>query len=145
MIRTSFALLLACLLIMASCTPIQAQRGQMVSDEEEGRLIVGTTAKPEVLAALGTPTSVSTFDEKIWYYVGEDTSEVGIHGVKTDARRVLVLRFDESGVLQDKKILGKEDGQSVAMRPNSTKVLSREPTVIQQLIGNVGRFSKGGE
>lgn len=134
---------MACL-VMAACSPIQAQRGQLVTDEELAQIKTGETAKPEVISTLGTPTSISAFDENQWYYIGEDTKQSGVYNAETVTRRVVSLKFDEAGVLSDKKILGKDDGQDVAMRPGTTRVLSKEPTVIQQLIGNVGRFSKEG-
>jgi len=133
--------LFAAVIALAACTPIQAQRGQMVTDDQLSHLIVGTTAKPEIVAAIGTPTTVDSFDDKRWYYVGEDTKQIGIHPPSVTNRRVVALQFDENGTLTDKKILGKEDAQPVAMAPGATKVVGKEPTVVQQLIGNVGRFS----
>lgn len=136
---------IALICLAAACSPIQAQRGQLITDEELAQLKTGETAKPEVLSMLGTPTSVSAFDADQWYYIGEDTKQSGIYNAETVTRRVVSLKFDETGVLKDKSVLGKEDGQDIAMRPGATKVLSKEPNVLQQLIGNVGRFSKGGE
>jgi len=133
--------LFTAVIALAACTPIQAQRGQMVTDDQLSHLIVGTTAKPEIVAAIGTPTTMDSFDDKRWYYIGEDTKQIGIHPPSVTNRRVVALQFDENGTLTDKKILGKEDAQPVAMAPGATKVVGKEPTVVQQLIGNVGRFS----
>jgi outer membrane protein assembly factor BamE (lipoprotein component of BamABCDE complex) len=132
-------------MVAAACSPIQAQRGQMVTDEEIDQVKIGTTAKPEVVALLGTPTSVSAFDDNQWYYIGEDTKQIGIHPSRTVNRRILALKFDETGVVAEKSILGLEDGETVSMKDGSTRVLSKEPNVLQQLVGNVGRFSKAGE
>ncbi len=132
-----------CMLLIAltACTPIQAQRGQVVTDDQLSHLVVGTTAKPEITAAIGTPTMVDSFDDKIWYYVGEDTKQIGIHPPIVVDRRVVALNFDDNGTLTDKKVLSKDDGQKIAMAPGVTRVIGNEPTVVQQLIGNVGRFS----
>lgn len=129
---------------LVACSPIQAQRGQLVTDEELADIKVGETAKPEVLALLGTPTNVSAFDADQWYYIGEDTKQSGVYLPKTVTRRVVSLKFDEAGLVKDKSVLGLEDGQEVAMKDGATKVLSKEPNVVQQLIGNVGRFSNDG-
>ena len=128
-------------LILAACSPIQAQRGQIVSDEQLEKIVVGTTAKPEVLAMVGTPTTKGTFDENRWFYVGEDTKQSGIHHPKTLDRRVVAIIFDDLGVVTDKRVLNLDDGQDVAMNENKTEVLSKELNILQQLIGNVGRFS----
>jgi hypothetical protein len=60
-------------------------------------------------------------------------------------RRVLALRFDDSGTLVDEKLLSKADGQQIAMAPGETQVIAKQPTVVQQLIGNVGRFNDQGD
>ncbi|HCM83605.1 MAG TPA: outer membrane protein assembly factor BamE [Alphaproteobacteria bacterium] len=130
--------------LLAACSPIQSQRGQLVSDEELTQIKTGETAKPEVIALLGTPTNISAFDENQWYYIGEDTKQIGVNHPETVTRRVVSLKFDETGVLSEKSVLGKEDGQEVVMHPGATRVLSKEQNVLQQLIGNVGRFSKEG-
>ena len=130
---------------LVACTPIQAQRGQLVTDEEIAQLKPGITAKAEVTALLGTPTTIAPFDDKQWYYIGEDTKQIGIHPPVPTQRRVVSLRFDDNGTLVDVKKLGKDDAQKVAMTPGETKVVAKEPTMVQQLIGNVGRFSDQGD
>jgi outer membrane protein assembly factor BamE (lipoprotein component of BamABCDE complex) len=130
-----------CACLLAACTPIQAQRGQLVTDEQLSQLKLGTTAKPEVTALLGTPTTVDSFDDKQWYYIGEDTKQIGIHPPIPTVRRVVALRFDDSGTLVDEKILGKSDAQQITMAPGETPVVATNRTIVQQLIGNVGRFN----
>lgn len=131
------AFLLAC----AACTPIQAQRGQYITDAEMSQLKPGTTAKAEVTALLGTPTTTSPFDAKQWYYIGEETKQIGVNLATPTARRILALTFDDSGTLVKQSVLGLEAAQNIPMRPGATRVIGKEPGLIQQLIGNVGRFN----
>ena len=131
--------------LLAACTPIQAQRGQIVSDDEIKQLNVGTTAKAEVTALLGSPTTTDPFDDSQWYYIGEDTKQIGIHPPMVVVRRVLSLKFDANGTLTDEKILSEKDAQKIASAPGQTVVVGKEPTVVQQLIGNVGRFNDTGK
>lgn len=128
---------------VAACTPIQAQRGQLVTDDQLAQLKIGETAKAEVTAMLGTPTTVAAFDDKQWYYIGEDTKQIGIHPPIIEDRRIVALKFDDNGTLVDKRILSAADAQQIAMRAGATKVTGQEPNILQQLIGNVGRFSGG--
>lgn len=132
-------------LALSACTAIQAQRGQIIPDEQLAQLKIGTTSKAEVLALIGTPTSVSAFDDMQWYYIGEDTKQIGIHPAIPVVRRVVSLKFDTKGTLTDEHVLSKEDGEKIAMRPSTTQVMGEEPTLVQQLIGNVGRFSGSGD
>jgi outer membrane protein assembly factor BamE (lipoprotein component of BamABCDE complex) len=129
------------ILLLAACTPIEAQRGQLVTEDQIAQLKIGTTAKPEVTALLGTPSTVDAFDDKQWYYIGEDTKQIGIHPPVPTVRRVLALRFDDSGTLVEEKLLGKNDAQQIAMAPGDTPVVATQRTIVQQLIGNVGRFN----
>ena len=49
------------------------------------------------------------------------------------------ITFDDAGNVAGVRTLGLEDGQEVAMNRNETPTRGRELTIIEQLLGNVGR------
>jgi outer membrane protein assembly factor BamE (lipoprotein component of BamABCDE complex) len=135
-------ILLAAIGLFSACSPIQAQRGQFVTDIEYNAIKTGVTTMPELLATLGTPTSRPAFDDNVWIYIGEFTEEIGINTPKTTGRRVVRITFDENGIVSQKTELDENANKKIAMTPGATKVVSKEPNIIQQLFGNIGRFSK---
>ena len=54
-------------------------------------------------------------------------------------RNVTEITFDDAGNVAGVRTLGLEDGQEVAMNRNETPTRGRELTIIEQLLGNVGR------
>lgn len=125
---------------LLACSPIVQTRGFLVDDERLAGIAPGRTTAGEVLATLGTPTSVAAFDDRTWYYIGQRTEKVAFFAPELVERRVLVLRFDESGLLQEMEELTEEDGQQVELVARETPTLGRRITFLEQVIGNLGRL-----
>ena len=54
---------------------------------------------------------------------------------------MLAIAFDSQGIVQDMKVYDKSDGRLVAMVDRQTPTHGNELTIIQQMLGNLGRFS----
>ncbi len=106
-------------------------------------LVPGTATRADVTSVLGSPTAKATFDDNTWMYISEVTQpRIGrVQGVQ--AQNVVELSFDGSGVLQSVKTLGQKDSQPVTMVARATPSPGSDATFMQQLLGNVGRFSAG--
>lgn len=118
-------------------------RGNRVTADQLKDLVPGTSTRADAVSVLGSPTAKGTFDDNIWMYISEVTQpRVGrIQGVK--GQDVVELTFDGAGVLQSVKTLGQKDSQPVTMVARATPSPGSEATFMQQLLGNVGRFSAG--
>ena len=124
----------------AACSPIVETRGFLVDDDRVAGIAAGRTTAREVLGLLGTPTSVAAFDDRTWFYIGQRTEKVAFFAPEVTDRRVLVLRFDETGLLEQIDDLSADDGQYVALVDRETPTLGRRMTFLEQVIGNLGRF-----
>jgi outer membrane protein assembly factor BamE (lipoprotein component of BamABCDE complex) len=127
----------------AGCSPVVATRGNMIEDSRLERIQVGQMTANDVATILGTPTTVSTFDPRTWYYIGQRTEQTAFFEPTVVERRVLKVRFDESGMLESMEELTLEDGQPVEMVDRETPTLGREMTFGEQMLGNLGRFNPG--
>ncbi len=125
---------------LADCAPTLAQRGQLVPPEQLAQLKTGTMTRGDVIAKIGTPTSIAPFDDTTWYYIGEDTSQSAFFAPKIIQRRVVQLQFDKDGLLKTINEKTAKDAQTVPVAKQTTRVDGEDPTVLQQLIGNVGRY-----
>lgn len=128
-------------LAASGCTPITAQRGNLTDPERVAELQPGQSRRDDVAAVLGTPTSVGTFDPNVWYYIGQKTEKTAFFQPEVVERRVLIVRFDQAGVVREIKKLDETNGQDVEMVDRSTPTAGREMTFLEQMLGNVGRFS----
>ncbi len=128
-----------------ACTPIVAQRGRVIEAEDVQALKVNQTREPEVKLRLGTPSMTSMFaDSHTWYYVSEITETKAFFRPRIMERQVYVLRFDNDGLLTAMNELQARDGQPIHFAKEETPTAGEELTVVQQLIGNVGKFNNAG-
>lgn len=128
---------------LGACSPALDNHGNIPKPEIVAGITTGETTRDQVSGMLGTPSIVATFDEDAWYYVGKRTSRFAFFDPEILERQVLVIRFDENGVVSGMERLDKEDGRAVAIVARATPTRGRELTIIEQLIGNVGRFGGG--
>jgi outer membrane protein assembly factor BamE (lipoprotein component of BamABCDE complex) len=142
---------IACLVVglpLAGCSFFQAQsttRGDPVDVDSLKQLTPGVTTTADASALLGSPTARETFDDNSWIYISQITRpRVGrLPGVLQ--QRVVVLNFDGGGVLRSVKVYDKADGRAISMAPGTTATPGASVSVLQQLFGNVGRFSGAGD
>ena len=144
-VRLPLALALA--VTLGGCGFFAAQpvtRGDNVTADQLRELVPGTSTRADATSLLGSPTAHATFDDNTWIYIGQRTrSRVGrLPGV--DAQDVVALTFDGGGTLRDVKHLTKRDGIPVDMVARTTPSPGSEASFLQQLLGNIGRYSPGG-
>ncbi len=135
---------LCCAPGLAGCSvfaPIPTDRGVIIESSDYDKLVPGVSTRSEVSRLIGSPTSRATFDDNTWIYIGEVTAPVPLALPKIEHQQVVVLSFDQGGVLRSRRILDKADARNVAMAAGSTPSPGSETSFVQMLIGNVGRYS----
>lgn len=139
-VRILSTLALAALLGTA-CTPTVATRGNIVEDYRMAEIVPGVSTRTSVLQSLGSPTTQAPFDDTVWYYIGQTTEKRGIFDPKVIDKKVVVVAFTQDGVVESiDKINSDEIDLAVVRRKTPTS--GNEISVLQQLLGNVGRFNK---
>lgn len=139
-------LLVACLLL-SSCgwlMPPPQLRGNKVDPEQLKELTPGTSTKADVTAIIGSPTAAGTFDNNTWLYISELTQQrIGRTLGEVD-QNVVILTFDDSGVLKNIQQRSKDDALPVTVVARTTPSPGTEASFMQQLLGNIGRFNPTG-
>jgi outer membrane protein assembly factor BamE (lipoprotein component of BamABCDE complex) len=131
--------------VVGGCSPSVEQRGNLPSADKMGEIHAGSTNKDEVVKLLGTPSSVSVFNnDKSWYYISRRTSQMAFFDPDVLDQQVFIVRFDDQGVVKavDHKVL--QDGQQVTPVARATPAPGRELSFFEQLVGNLGKFNSGG-
>ncbi len=136
-----------CALLLAGCSVFEIPhqlRGNKIDATLVQELVPGTSTRADAMALLGSPTARATFDDNTWLYISETTrTRVGRTPGVTD-QAVTVLKFDQAGTLRDVKRLDGDPGLDVAVVSRTTPSPGSEASFMQQLLGNVGKFSAGG-
>jgi outer membrane protein assembly factor BamE (lipoprotein component of BamABCDE complex) len=116
-------------------------RGIAVSQHDLDELTPGISSEADAQAVLGPPTVQEVFDNNNWIYISQVTKmRIGrTEGVKQ--QHVVVLTFDDSGVLRNVSQKTQKDAVTVAMDGSQTPVPGGKAGFIQQLIGGVGSYN----
>jgi outer membrane protein assembly factor BamE (lipoprotein component of BamABCDE complex) len=143
--RLSFPGLLVGLLTIAglpACSPTVDQRGHLPEPDKLAEIRPGATTRDEVSKILGTPSSTSVFDEKTWYYISRRTEQVAFFDPNVEDQQVYIVNFDDRGVVKAVDHRNLKDARDIEPAPGATPAPGRELTFLEQIIGNVGRFTK---
>lgn len=125
---------------LGACAPTIGANGFQAIDAKPSDLVVGTDTRDTVLAKLGTPSTTSTFEgDNVWYYMSQVTEQYTYNLPQVTQRTVVELSFNDGGTLTNVRTLGLDDGQKIAMNERETPTRGRQLTILEQLLGNVGR------
>jgi outer membrane protein assembly factor BamE (lipoprotein component of BamABCDE complex) len=129
---------------LSACSTTVEQRGNLPPPEEIAQIHPGKTTKDQVVKILGTPSSISVFNDKNWYYISSRTKQFSFFDPKVLDQQVFVVDFNDDGIVKavDHKTL--QDGKEIAPIARATPAPGRELSFLEQLIGNLGKFNGGG-
>ena len=118
-------------------------RGIAVSQHDLDELTPGISSTADAQAVLGPPTVQEVFDNNNWIYISQVTKmRIGqTEGVKQ--QHVVVLTFNDNGVLQGVSQKDLKSSVTVAMESKQTPVPGGKAGFVQQLIGGVGSYNPG--
>ncbi|MGE5539837.1 MAG: outer membrane protein assembly factor BamE [Gemmatimonas sp.] len=125
--------------MLASCAPDRAVTGNRPRPEKLEQVKAGLTTQNEVRELLGPPSNVGTFNNKVWYYISQTTEDVPMNVPQVRDREVIVIRFDDNGVVQTMQNLDQSAGREIDPVDRSTPTAGHEPNLLRDLFGNIGR------
>jgi len=124
----------------AACAPITTLNGFQAVDVKPQDMKVGEDTRSTVLAKLGSPSAVGTFDSDVWYYVTQISDKVAYLRPQLKSRTVIAITFDHATEKVAKvKVLSLGDGYQVAYDSHETPTRGRELSALEQLLGTIGR------
>ncbi len=98
----------------------------------------------EVARSLGTPSSSSLFGDETWFYISQYRTASALSMPQTESQTVVAVAFDDAGIVQEIAMLTIEDGIIINPLSRKTPTHGRELGLLEQLIGNIGRFDSTG-
>jgi outer membrane protein assembly factor BamE (lipoprotein component of BamABCDE complex) len=138
--RAAFSALAAGLLATAACAPINSYSGFQAIESNPKDVKVGVDTKSTVRGKLGSPSATSTFDPNIWFYMNQVKERVAFRRPKIVARNVTAIAFNkETEQVESVNNYTLKDGKVIAYNSRETPTRGREMTVLEQMLGTVGR------
>ncbi len=129
-----------CVLSTSACSPTVAQRGNLVEDYQMSEIRVNESTRSDVLRAIGSPTTQSTFDPDVWYYIGQEMEKHGILDPEVVKERIVLVAFNEEGYVHTIQDIDR-NRMNVPISKDETETRGNEVTVMQQFLGNLGKFN----
>jgi outer membrane protein assembly factor BamE (lipoprotein component of BamABCDE complex) len=126
---------------LAGCGQPVDLRGNDPNKAAMAGITPGVTDKASVTKLLGSPSSVATFDPNTWYYISQKTQDIAFFKPSLEDEKVVTISFDDKGLVQRVAYLGMKQHEEIVPNPDATPAPGREFTILEQLIGNFGRFS----
>ncbi|MDH3228455.1 MAG: outer membrane protein assembly factor BamE [Alphaproteobacteria bacterium] len=141
--RTVLLLFGAALVVLAAtaCDPRSATRGNIPTKEQISLVVPGVHGREDVRSVMGSPSVVSTFDDNTWYYIGRRTEQYAFFKRKTIEQQVLIVRYGTDGRVERISRLDESDGREIDLVERETPAAGRRLGLLEQLFGNIGRFS----
>jgi outer membrane protein assembly factor BamE (lipoprotein component of BamABCDE complex) len=127
-------------LLLAACSTEVTVRGNLPDPDAMSQVQIGASSRQQVAEILGSPSTISSFQDRTWYYIGQKQTQVAFLDPEVLERTVFVVAFDDAGMVKETAHYTLEDGIIIDPVTRETPTEGRELTVLQQIFGNLGKF-----
>ena len=125
---------LALAMTAAACAPRIDQRGNKPDEEQVVQINPGVDDKNRVAELIGTPSAISTFDDRTWYYISKRTETTAFFDPEVTDQEVLSsLKRD---LIEKESIISKVRFHSLQ---DKLRTLFRKPDLLFGLAALQGR------
>lgn len=117
--------------------------GDKLEPDRLNELVVGQHTRDDVAAILGSPSSTSPFDDQSWYYISNRTETLAFLAPEVTEQQVVVIEFNNEGTIAEIDQLGLDHKREVDIVDRETPTTGNDMSVLDEMIGNIGRFGDG--
>jgi len=128
--------------VVLGCSPRVNTHGDPLVADRVDQVIPGVHMRDDVALLLGSPSTVSPFDDNSWYYISSQTETTAFFEKEVTERDVVTIHFDNAGVVTAVDQFGKERGRKVDYVSRETPTFGIDLSVAQEFLSNIGRFNK---
>ncbi len=130
-------------LSISACTSIAeetiASHGYVPTEKDIAYIKRNRPSKQQISIRYTKPFTVSTFDKNQWYYMAYRTSQYAFFKKEYIDFKIVKLTFKNNRVAKV-DIFDKQALHKIQINPDKTKTSGKELGVIEQMLGNVGKF-----
>jgi outer membrane protein assembly factor BamE (lipoprotein component of BamABCDE complex) len=118
---------------LAACNVRTNTQGNLVDPQLLKQVKPGALTKDQVQTLLGTPSSISTFDQSTWYYIGKQTQQIAFLDPNVLEQRVVAIDFDNKGMVTAIHQFGEADSKDVDIVARTTPTRGKSLGMFDQL------------
>ena len=129
-------------LFISACTlnKVEKRHGVYNLKKKSGKLQISQSNTNDAISKLGIPSTKSTFDNDIWLYMERKFTSSELRSLgkqKLLVNDVLILEFDNKGILVEKKFLSINEMNDLDISPDETYVLEKKEAFIDTFITSI--------
>ena len=133
-------LLLFIFIVNCSSNKLSNNHGLISLQAKYDKITINKTNKNDILKIIGPPSSISSFDKNKWFYiqtkrVNQSLFKLGIKKIKKN--NVLVVTFNNKGILEEKKILKKQDMNDIKYVKDITEKDYKQSNTIYKILSSL--------
>ena len=107
-----------------SSNKVSNNHGFISLESKLEKISINKTNKNDILNIIGPPSSVSSFDNNKWFYIqriktNQSLFKLGIQ--KIENNKILIVKFNNKGILSNKKILYIKDMNDIKFSKDITE------------------------
>gem|GEM_PF-3975546 len=132
-----FLLMASCL---TACLKSTSWHGYNFDEQKIAQLKEKSTTQEKVIEVLGSPSLTSTYGDTVYFYIGSELQRVAFLSPKISKYKVMKIAF-HNGKISEISHFQESDLRKLKIIGERTRIKGNEVNAIEQLIGNIGRFS----
>jgi outer membrane protein assembly factor BamE (lipoprotein component of BamABCDE complex) len=126
---------------LAACAPNISTHGHRLDTAALAQIEPGQSSQGDVVQLLGSPSSLATFDDRTWYYVSQRIERRTFYFNTVVAQDVVAIEFDDQGTVNRIDRHDLNGAREIDVVDRETPTAGNELTVLEQFLGNIGRFN----
>ncbi len=132
-------------MLLTACIPPRVNnRGHVDAFNRVEKIQPNVSTRDDVMELLGSPSITNNFGQEIWYYVAKRKEAVAFLKPEITEQKVTRIAFNDSGVVESINGYDMKDKRDIQMAEDITPTEGHELGVLEQILGNVGRFNSDG-
>ena len=135
-----FFILLFLFTLNCSTNKVRNNHGFTSLNGKFEKILINKTNKNDILQIIGPPSSISIFDKNKWFYIQRIKTNQSIFklGVKKiDKNYILIVKFNNKGILADKKILNVNNMNDVKYVKYITEKEFKQNNVLYKILSSL--------
>ena len=134
-----FFILLTLLIFISNCSlkKVEKHHGVYNLEKKSDKLELFQTNTNDVIINLGLPSTKSLFDNDVWIYIERKFTTTKLSSLGKEnllVNNVLVLEFDNKGMLVKKELLDIDKMNNLKISDNKTGVINRKDSFVSNFL-----------
>ena len=132
--------LLFIFIVNCSSNKLSNNHGLISLQAKYDKITINKTNKNDILKIIGPPSSISSFDKNKWFYIqtkkeNQSLFKLGIK--KIEKNNILIVKFNNKGILERKKILNLNDMNDIKYSKDITEKEFKQNNTLYKIFSSL--------